>query len=144
VNGAEATFPSAEPSVDTSTGQLVSQLSDQASRLVRDELRLAQVELKDSARHAGLGAGLFSTAGLLGVFGLATLTATAIIALDLVLPLWSAALIVTVVLFIAAGIAALAGKKQVEEVSPTPERTVESVKRDVREVKESRSHDHAR
>ncbi len=139
MNGAADTHPSADPS----TGQLISQLSEQASRLARDELRLAQVELKDSARHAGLGAGLFSAAGVLAMFGLAAMVATSIIALDLVLPLWAAALIVTVVLFIAAGIAGLMGKKQVQEASPTPERTVANVKRDVREVKESRSHDHS-
>jgi hypothetical protein len=51
-------------------------------------------------------------------------------------------LIVTLVLFVAAGIAALVGKKQVQQVTPTPERTVENVKLDVQEVKESRSHDH--
>jgi Putative Actinobacterial Holin-X, holin superfamily III len=62
--------------------------------------------------------------------------------LDLVLPLWAAALIVTLVLFQAAGIAALVGKKQVQQATPTPERTVENVKFDVQEVKESRSHDH--
>lgn len=131
------------PSADPSTGQLISLLSEQASRLARDELRLAQVELKDSARHAGLGAGLFTATGVLGMYGLAALTATAVIALDLVLPLWAAGLIVTVVLFLAAGIAGLVGKKQVQEASPTPERTMANLKRDVREVKES-SHDHAR
>jgi len=103
---------------------------------------LAKVELTNSAKHAGLGAGLFSVAGVLAWFGLGALIATAIIALDLVLPLWAAALIVTVVLFVAAGIAALVGKKQVQQVTPTPERTVENVKLDVQEVKESRSHDH--
>lgn len=139
MNGVDDRFPSA----DTSTGQLISLLSEQASRLARDELRLAQVELKDSARHAALGAGLFTATGVLGMYGLAALTATGIIALDLVLPLWAAGSIVTVVLFIAAGIAGLVGKKQVQEASPVPERTMANLKRDVREVRES-SHDHAR
>ena len=120
------------------------QLSEQTSRLIRSELQLAKVELKNSAKHAGLGAGLFGGAGVLAWFGLGALIATAIIALDLVFPLWAAALIVTLVLFVAAGITALVGKKQVQQVSPTPERTIENVKRDVQEVKESRSHDHTR
>lgn len=127
---------------DPSVGELMTQLSEQTSRLVRDELQLAQIELKNSAKHAGLGAGLFSVAGLLALFGLTTLIATAIIALALVLPLWLSALIVAVVLFIFAGIAALVGKKQVQQASPTPERTVTNVKRDVAEVKEARQHDH--
>ena len=134
--------PDPSSSADLSTGQLISQLSEQTSTLVRSELALAKVELTNSAKHAGLGAGLFSVAGVLAWFGLGALIATAIIALDLVLPLWAAALIVTLVLFVAAGIAALVGKKQVQQVTPTPERTVENVKLDVQEVKESRSHDH--
>ena len=134
--------PDTSSSADLSTGQLISQLSEQTSTLVRSELQLAKVELKNSAKHAGLGVGLFSVAGVLAWFGLGALIATAIIALDLVLPLWAAALIVTLVLFLAAGIAALVGKKQVQQVTPTPERTVENVKLDVQEVKESRSHDH--
>ena len=134
--------PDTSSSADLSTGQLMSQLSEQTSTLVRSELQLAQVELKNSAKHAGLGVGLFSVAGVLAWFGLGALIATAIIALDLVLPLWAAALIVTLLLFVAAGIAALVGKKQVQQITPTPERTVENVKLDVQEVKESRSHDH--
>jgi len=132
----------ASSSADLSTGELMSQLSEQTSRLVRSELQLAQVELKNSAKHAGLGVGLFSVAGVLAWFGLGALIGTAIIALDLVLPLWAAALIVTLVLFVAAGIAALVVRGQVQQVTPTPERTVENVKLDVKEVKESGSHDH--
>ena len=134
--------PGTPSPADLSTGQLMSQLSEQTSLLVRSELQLAQVELKDSARHAGLGVGLFSVAGVLAWFGLGALIGTAIIALDLVLPLWAAASIVTLLLFVAAGIAALVGKNQVQQVAPTPERAVENVRLDVQEVKESRSHDH--
>lgn len=127
---------------DPTVGQLMTQLSEQTSRLVRDELQLAQIELKKTAQQAGLGAGLFSAAGVLALAGLAGLITTAIVALALVLPLWLSALIVTVVLFIAAGVAALLGKKQLQQVSPTPERTVENVKLDVNEVQEARQHGH--
>lgn len=120
----------------------MSQLSEQTSRLVRSELQLAQVELKNSAKHAGLGVGLFSVAGVLAWFGLGALIATVIIALDHVLPLWASALIVTFALFAAAGVAALLGKNEVGRVTPTPERTVENVKLDVQAVKGSSSHDH--
>lgn len=130
------TSPETAPSADKSTGQLMVQLSEQTSRLVRDELELARLELKEAAKHAGVGAGLFSAAGLLGLFGFASLIATTVIALDLALPLWASALIVTVAILLAAGIAALFGKKQVQQASPKPERTVESVKLDVHELKE--------
>lgn len=131
-----------EPPASTSTAGLITQLSEQTTRLVRDELKLARAELMATAKQGGIGAGLFGASGLLALFGFAALIATAIIALSLVLPAWLAALIVTVLLFIAAGIAALVGKKKVEDLSPVPERTVESVKRDIHEVKEHTHRDH--
>jgi uncharacterized membrane protein YqjE len=128
-----------KPAADASIGQLVSQLSTQTSRLVRDELRLATKELQQSAKHAGIGAGLFSAAGLLSVLGLMTLVAAGVAALALVLPVWAAAVIVAVVLFLAAGIAGLFGRKQAEEIGPPPKESVESVKADIQEVKDARS-----
>jgi uncharacterized membrane protein YqjE len=127
-----------KPQADASVGELVSQLSSQTSRLVRDEMKLAQNEFREAAKHAGLGAGLLSVAGLLAVLGLATFVASAIAALTLVLPLWAAALIVGIVLFVAAGIAGLISKNQVRQSSPVPQQTVASVKQDIDEVKEAR------
>ena len=124
---------------DPSVAELLTRLSEQSSRLVRDELELAKVEITDKVRHAGIGAGLFSAAGVLGLFGVGTLITTAILALSLVLPAWLAALVVTVVVFAAAGVAALVGKKQVQEAAPAaPQETIDSVERDVAEVKEAR------
>lgn len=121
--------------MDLSTGQLMIQLSEQTSRLVRAELHLAQTELKNSAKHAGLGVGLFSVAGALAWFGMGTLISAAVILLALVPPLWGAALIMTLVLFLAAGFAGLIGKAQFHHGAPTPDRTVENVKLDLQEVK---------
>ena len=126
------------PKTEPSTGELMSQLSAQTSRLIRDELRLAQKEMQEFARHAGVGAGLAGAAGLLAVLGLATLIAAAVAALSLVLPVWAAAVIVAVVLFAAAGIAALVGKKQVEQVPPPAAESVDSIKTDIAEVKGAR------
>jgi Putative Actinobacterial Holin-X, holin superfamily III len=123
---------------DASVGELMTQLSTQTSRLVRDELKLAQKELQATAKHAGLGVGLFSAAGLLAVFGFGCIIAAAIAALALALPVWASALIIGVVLFIAAAIAGLIGKKEVQQASPAPEQTVENVKKDISEVKEAR------
>jgi Flp pilus assembly protein TadB len=128
-----------KPGADASLGELMSQLSAQTSRLVRDELRLAQKEFQESAKHAGIGAGLLSVAGLFAVLGLATVIAAAVAALSLVLPVWAAALIVALVLFVIAGIAALVSKKQAEEVTPAAPRTVETVKADIQEVKDRAS-----
>lgn len=128
-----------KPGADASLGELMSQLSAQTSRLVRDELRLAQKEFQESAKHAGIGAGLLSVAGLFALLGLATVIAAAVAALSLVLSVWAAALIVALVLFVIAGIGALVSKKQADEVTPAAPRTVETVKADIQEVKDRAS-----
>ncbi len=119
--------------IDATTGELVSRLSHEVSELVRSEMRLAQAEVSEKAKRAGIGAGLFGGAGLLALYGVGVLIACAILALALVLDAWIAALIVGVVLLAAAGIASLLGKKQVEQAAPpVPTETVASIKQDVR------------
>ena len=133
-------FKQSSPS--PSVAQLMTQLSEQTSRLVRDEMHLAQRELKDTVKNAGRGAGLLSGAGILALFGFGAVVTAAIAALALVLPLWAAALIAAAALLVGAGITALLGKKQVEQVSPPLVKTVESVKQDIHEVQEGRHHEH--
>lgn len=135
--------PSTSASTDhATTGELITRLSQETSRLVRDEMRLAQAELTQSGKKAGMGIGLFGAGGVLAWFGFGTLIAAVVLALALAVPYWLAALIVAVVLFAVAGIAALMGKKQVQQASPKPERTVETVKADIDTVKEARNRDH--
>jgi VIT1/CCC1 family predicted Fe2+/Mn2+ transporter len=124
---------------EASVGSLVSQLSTQLPDLIRSELRLAQAEVTEKGKRAGIGVGMFSAAGLLGFFGVAVLLATFVLLLDLVLPAWAAALIVALVLLAAAGVAALMGKKKVAEAgAPKPERAIEGIKQDVATVKGDR------
>lgn len=118
------------------TGRLVSDLTKQASELVRAEVRLAQAEMTEKASHAGKGIGAFSAAGLLAFFAIGAGVAAAILGLATVVAPWLAAILVMVVLLLVAGIVALGGKKEIEQATPTPERTVESVKQDVSELKE--------
>ena len=122
---------------ETSTGDLVKNLSEQVSRLIRDELKLAEYEMTAKAKRAGRGAGMFGGSGLLALYGIACFLAAAIIGLALVVPAWAAALIVGGALLIVAGIAAMLGKSQFGRATPAvPEQTVESVKADVEEIKE--------
>jgi hypothetical protein len=130
----------ANPKSDASMGELMSQLSAQVSRLVRDEMRLAQKEFQDSAKHAGLGVGLLSAAGLLAFFGMASLIAAAIAGVALALPVWAAALIVGAAVLSVSGIVALLSRKQAREVTPAAPQTVANVKKDVQQVKVA-SHD---
>jgi uncharacterized membrane protein YqjE len=131
--------PVTEPR-EGSLGTLVSDLSAQIPELIRSEIRLAQAEVAEKGKRAGVGIGMFSVAGLLGFFGLGVLITTFVLLLDLVLPAWAAALIVAVVLFAVAGIAAVVGKNKVSEVgSPAPERALSGIKQDIATVKGDRS-----
>jgi hypothetical protein len=119
------------------TGELIRQASEQISTLVRTEMRLALAEMKDKGRHAGRGAGLFGGAGLVALYGTAALIVAVTAALDLVMPLWAAALIVGAVLLAVAGVLGLTGRKQfVQAVPPMPARAIESVEQDITEIKE--------
>jgi hypothetical protein len=130
---------SAQPAVapEASAGELVRQLSEQVSRLIRDELKLAEYEMTSKARRIGRGAGMFGGSGLAALYGIGCLLAAAIIGLAGVLPGWAAALIVGGALLLIAGLTALVGKSQVSKaVPPVPEQTVRSVQADVEEIRE--------
>nr|WP_207781971.1 phage holin family protein [Phytoactinopolyspora limicola] len=119
-----------------STSQLVADAAEQSSRLVRDEIRLALAEMREKPKSVGIGLGLFGTAGLFALYGVGVLIAAGILALALVLPAWAAALIVAVVLFVAAGIAGLVGRRAAQRARPVPEQAVENVQRDIEELRE--------
>jgi uncharacterized membrane protein YqjE len=136
----EPTVSNAPGGSDPTLGALVHDLTTQVPELIRSEMRLAQAEVAEKGKRAGIGIGMFSGAGLLAFFGLATLIATVVLALSLAMDGWLAALIVAVVLFAGAGVLALMGKKKVEEAGPpVPERAVEGVKEDIATVKGQRS-----
>jgi hypothetical protein len=117
-------------------GDLVKQLSQQSAELARKEVELAKAEMAIKAKRFGVGAGAFGGAGLLGVLALGALTATLILALATALDGWLAALIVTALYAALAGVAALVGKKQVEEgTPPIPEQAIDSSQADVQEAK---------
>lgn len=123
---------------DRSIGDLVQQLSQQTATLVRDEMRLAQVELQEKGKRAGLGAGMFGGAGVVALYGVGALIAAAILLIATALEPWLAAVIVGVVLLAVAGVLAMTGKKQVQQATPPkPERAMDSVQKDVEHVKES-------
>ena len=135
----EPTVSYASSGSDPTLGALVNDLTTQVPELIRSEIRLAQAEVTEKGKRAGVGIGMFSAAGLLAFFGFAALLTTIVLALALVMSAWLAALIVTVVLMAAAGIFALQGKNKVQEATPPlPERAVAGVKEDLATVKGQR------
>ena len=126
------------PAEAASTGELVSRLSTQMSTLIRDEMRLAQAEVKEKGKKAGIGVGLFGGAGLIALFGVGALVAAAILGLATAVAAWLAAIIVGVVLLLIAGVLALTGKKEVSAATPPmPQEAIAGLKADVDTVKES-------
>jgi uncharacterized membrane protein YqjE len=125
------------PTHEPSTGELVKQLSEQVSVLVRDELKLAQVEMTRKGKQAGAGIGLLGGGGLIALYGLGCLIACVILAISEGLAAWLAALLVGVALLAVAGAAALLGKSRLQKATPpVPKETVDSVKADVDVIKE--------
>jgi len=115
---------------------LFRQLPTQISRLIRDELRAAQVELVQKLKGAGVGAGLLVGGAILALYALGVLITTAILGLATVLAPWLSALIVGVVLLVGAGALALLGRnKLMAAVPPLPKDSIESVKEDIRTIK---------
>lgn len=121
---------------DRPVSELVKQAVQQAQTLVRDEVRLAQLELQEKGKRFGLGAGMFGGAGLVALYGVGALIAAIVLLIATALEPWIAAAIVAGALLLIAGALALFGKKEIEQATPpVPEEAKESVQRDVEEVK---------
>ncbi len=117
-------------------GELFKRLSADLSTLVRQELRLAQVEVTEKGKRAAVGAGFLGGAGIVSLLLLGSLTTCIIAALAEGMDVWLAALIVTVVYGVIAGVLALTGKQRVAEATPVvPEQTVQSLKEDAQWAK---------
>jgi MFS family permease len=133
VNGA----PNSARTPAAPTGDLVKQMTEQVSRLIRDELKLAEIEMTRKGARAGRGIGIFGGSGVIALYAVGCLLAAAIAGIATAVSVWLAALIVGVVLLGVAGIGALAGRSQLKKATPAmPEETVQSVKADVEEIKE--------
>jgi hypothetical protein len=117
-------------------GELVGQATEQLSLLVRQEVALAKEELTEKGRRAGRGGGLLGAAGAVAYVGFMTMAGAGVAALDLVVPIWAAALIVMAVLFVIAAVLAATGRAQLPRATPPkPQRALDSVKADVDEIK---------
>lgn len=125
---------------DESVAELVKRAASQTAELVRKEIQLGQLELKDKGRRAGKGVGLLGGAGVVAFYGGAALVAAAVLGLAEAVDPWLSALIVGIALLVVAAVVGLVGKKTTAEaLPPKPEQTMASVHDDVEHVKEQTS-----
>ena len=125
---------------DQPVGELLRELSQQTSTLVRQELELARLELTEKGRAAGLGIGMFGGAGVFGFWALGALTAAVILILATLMTSWLAAAVVTAALALIAGVLALTGRTKLGQATPAmPTQTAETVKEDVQVTKAAAS-----
>ena len=121
---------------DRPIGELLKELANETTTLVRQELDLAKAEMREKAGKAGPGFGMWGAAGITALLALGSLTAFVILALDGALPNWLAALLVGLVYTSIAGVLYVRGKHRVEEAgSPVPQKTIETMKEDVQWAK---------
>jgi hypothetical protein len=112
--------------------ELFRQLSQETATLVRQEMELAKAEIRETGKKAGLGAGMFGGAGIVGFLALASFTAFLILLLvELGLDAWASALIVTIAYGGAAAVLAMQGRDKLKEATPPAPQTVDTVKEDV-------------
>jgi predicted phage tail protein len=117
---------------ERSVPELLKQLSQETSTLVKQELDLAKAEMAQKGKEAGKGAGFLGGGALMGLGAFAAFTTFLIAVLATGMSTWLAALIVTVVYGAIAGFLALQGKDKLQEAKPpAPEQTVETLKEDV-------------
>lgn len=120
---------------DRSLGELFGELSAGFSQLVRDEVQLAKVELREEAAKARRAGGMFGGAALAGYMALLLVSFAAAWGLAEVIPVGFAFLIVGVLYGIVAAVLFLRGRDEIKHASPMPEQTVETLKEDARWAK---------
>jgi uncharacterized membrane protein YqjE len=117
-------------------GELLKQLSQETTTLVKQEIELAKAEMSEKGKQAGVGIGMFGGAGVSGLLALIFLSLAAVAALDTGVRTWLAALIVGAVWAAVAGVLALQGRNKVQGATPpAPEQAIESTKEDVQWAK---------
>ncbi|WP_434443437.1 phage holin family protein [Lentzea sp. E54] len=122
--------PSQVDTAGESLGDLVSELTGDLSKLMRQELELAKAEIRQEAAKAGKATGMLAAAGFAGYLTTVLLSLALVFALGAIMPLGWAALIVAALWGITGAVLYSSGRAKLRTVNPKPERTVETLKED--------------
>lgn len=107
---------------------LIGRLREDVRGLVQSEIDLAKAEVRDKVKTQGKGAALAGVAGVLALFALVALVIAAILALDIVMPAWAAALVVGGALLLIAAILGLLAKSKLTSGPPVPSEAISEVR----------------
>jgi hypothetical protein len=121
---------------DRSLGELFGDLSNDLSTLMRKEIQLARIEIKDEMKNAGRAGGMLGGTALAGYMAFLLLSFAAAWALDEVMPTGWAFCIIGVIYAVVAGVLYLKGREELRKVNPVPEQTVETLKEDAQWAKQ--------
>ena len=135
MSGSEEPYQLQEP--DASTGELVSRLTDQLGEMVSTHLDLAKVEIKEEVRTAGKGAGFLGGGAAAGYLAVLLLSIAAAWGLAMVMPEGFAFLIIGVLWAIVAGVLAMKGRNEMQNVDVVPQGTAQELKEDKQWVSRS-------
>ena len=124
------------PKKEQSLGALFADLSNKTTLLIRQEINLAKEEMTEKVKRAALDVVSFLIGAFVAYIGLLALIAAAALALSLVLPAWAATLIVGAVVILVGGVLVWVGVNSLKDINLKPERTIETLKDDVKAVKE--------
>ena len=118
------------PRDDRSLGELFSELAQETSTLVRQEVNLAKTEMSQKASRAGKHAGIMAAGGALAYAGLLAILAALIVLLDNVMPLWLSAALVGVVVAVVGYLFIRRALDALKREDFAPRETIETLKED--------------
>lgn len=120
---------------DRSLREIVEILRPQAQELAQKQLEMARTELAPVGKKAGIAAGILAAGGIILFLFAFFLAFTGVYLLNLVLPLWLSALIISVVLLVIGGILAGVGASRLRSLDPVPRQTISALQQNVEWVK---------
>ena len=121
---------------ERSLGTIIKDLTADLSNLMRSEIALLKLEIRQSIAKLGGGSAMLAAALFLSLVGMAFLFVTITLGMvALGLPPWLSSLIVTVVLFSAAGVLVMLGRKKLKDVNFLPSEAIEHVRTDIDTLK---------
>jgi hypothetical protein len=120
----------------SSTAELLQNIAGNFGDIVRSEVQLAKAEIREEVRKAARGGAMLGAGAVMALFGASFFLWTLAFALTSAMPVWAAALIVSILLFASGGFMLATGLSQMRRVHAKPEKTMECVREDVQWIKQ--------